>query len=72
MTFTEFFATSHPHVAAEHVAAVLALVADGTAPIVVARRCGDRTGGLGDAEVTAILDAKERYDALRLRMRFVF
>ena len=71
MTFTEFFAASHPHVAAEHVAAVLALVADGTAPIVVARRCRDRTGGLGDAEVTAILDAKERYDALKERQRFV-
>jgi uncharacterized protein len=71
LTFTEFFAASHPHVAAEHVAAVLALVAAGTAPIVVARRCRDRTGGLGDAEVTAILDAKERYDALRERQRFV-
>jgi uncharacterized protein len=71
VTFEDFVAAAHPDVAAEHVAAVLSLVADGYAPVFVARRCRDRTGGLGDTEVTAIIDAKERYEALRERQRFV-
>src|SRR5689334_3656747 len=71
MTFDEFLAGSHPDVPAAQAAAVLDLVGDGVAPVVVARRHRDRTGGLGDGAIAAILDAKERYDALRERQRFV-
>jgi uncharacterized protein len=71
VTFAEFLAGSCPELPAERVDAVLALVAEGFAPLFIARRCGDRTGGLGEAEVAAIVEAKQRYDALRERQRFV-
>ncbi len=71
MTFEQFLAGSHPDIPTECATAVLALVADGVAAVVVARRHRERTGGLDDVEIAAILDAKERYDALRERQRFV-
>jgi uncharacterized protein len=71
MTFAEFLADAHPGIDPARAAAALDLVAEGFAPVFVARRCGARTGGLGDAELASVLDAKERYDALRERQRFI-
>ena len=71
MTFAEFLADAHPDIQAAHAVAALDLVAEGFAPVFVARRCGERTGGLSETELAVVLDAKERYDALRERQRFV-
>ena len=71
MTFAEFLAEYHPDIDPTRAATALELVADGLAPVFVGRRCGERTGGLDEAALATILEAKERYDALRERQRFV-
>jgi uncharacterized protein len=71
MTLAQFLAVACPQIDPNRVATALALVAEGLSPVFIARRCGERTGGLTEAELGAILDAKERYDALRERQRFV-
>ena len=71
MTFPEFLAAAHPEIDATRAAAALALVADGYAPLFVARRRSEATGGLSETDLTTVLDAKERWDALRERQRFV-
>jgi uncharacterized protein len=71
MTFHEYLASIGSTVPPAGADAVLALVAEGHAPLFVARRRQDRTGGLGEAEVRAVLEARERWDALHERQRFV-
>jgi len=71
MTFPEFLAAAHPEIDAGRASTALALVADGYAPLYVARRRADATSGLSEAELATVLDAKERWDALRERQRFV-
>jgi protein Tex len=71
VTFAEFLAAQHPEIPPEQAEAVLALLAEGYAPVFVARRRAERTGGAGEAVVRAVVDAKERWDALRERQRFV-
>ena len=71
MTFPEFLAAAHPEIDATRASAALGLVADGWSPLFVARRRTDDTGGLGEAELATVLEAKERWDALRERQRFV-
>jgi uncharacterized protein len=68
MTFEEFLHGTHPHLSAAAATALLERIADGLPLPCVLR---DAPGGLGEADVHAVLDAEERFDALRERQRFV-
>src|SRR5262249_42879181 len=69
MTFAELLAASHPTIDVARAERVLAAVADGYSPIWIARHAVP--GGIDETELAAILDVKERWDALRERQRFV-
>ena len=71
MTFETFLATRHPDVDPARALAALALIADGVAPLVVVRRHQAAPDGLTMGALARVLDAKERWDALRERQRFV-
>lgn len=68
MTFAELLAASHPTMDLARAERVLAAVADGYSPVWIARRSGAE---VTESEVTAVLDTRERWDALRERQRFV-
>jgi len=69
MTFAELLAASNPTIDPARADAVLAAVAEGYAPVWIARRA--EPDGITDAELATILETKERWDALRERQRFV-
>ncbi|HXJ33216.1 MAG TPA: Tex-like N-terminal domain-containing protein [Candidatus Eisenbacteria bacterium] len=71
MTFDAFLHAAHPHIPIAAAQAVLALVAEGATLPFIARYRKERTQNLAERDVMAVADAKERYDALLLRQRFV-
>jgi uncharacterized protein len=69
--FETWFRSLHPEIPAAGADAVLRLQAEGATIPFIARYRKEQTGGLSDVSIQAVIDAKERWDLLASRKKFV-
>src|SRR5271163_3262512 len=71
LTFEEWFSSRHATIPVASARAVLALAQGGATLPFIARYRKEKTGNLDEVAIQSVLDAKETWDALEHRKKFV-
>src|SRR3954454_16513458 len=71
VTFESWFQSAHPEISTPSVFAVLSLASEGATVPFIARYRKEKTQGLDEVGIQAIIDGKEKWDQLLQRKEFI-